>query len=61
MRMLITTDTVGGVWTLRKSLHWELLNDGCAVALVSLGRLPSSAQASSGTRAAARPGGTLPL
>ena len=45
MRILMTTDTVGGVWTFTKELSIGLLNNGCAVALVSLGRKPSPAQA----------------
>lgn len=44
MRVLMTTDTVGGVWTFTKELASELLRRGCAVALVSMGRLPSQAQ-----------------
>ena len=44
MRVLMTTDTVGGVWTFTKELSSELLTHGCDVALVSLGRLPSAAQ-----------------
>jgi glycogen synthase len=45
MRILMTTDTVGGVWTFTKELALGLLKNGCDVALVSLGRLPSQAQA----------------
>jgi glycosyltransferase involved in cell wall biosynthesis len=44
MRILMTTDTVGGVWSFTKELSSELLKNGCAVALVSLGRKPSDAQ-----------------
>jgi glycogen(starch) synthase len=44
MRILMTTDTVGGVWSFTKELSSGLLKDGCSVALVSLGREPSSAQ-----------------
>lgn len=44
MRVLMTTDTVGGVWTFTKELASELLGKGCSVSLVSLGRLPSPAQ-----------------
>lgn len=44
MRVLMTTDTVGGVWTFTKELANGLLNSGCSVALVSLGRLPSPHQ-----------------
>ena len=44
MRLLMTTDTVGGVWTYAKQLSWELLARGCHVALVSVGPLPSEAQ-----------------
>ena len=45
MRILMTTDTVGGVWTFTKELALGLLKNGCSVALVSLGRFPSLAQA----------------
>jgi glycogen synthase len=44
MRILMTTDTVGGVWSFTKELSSELLKNGCAVAMVSLGRKPSNAQ-----------------
>lgn len=44
MRVMMTTDTIGGVWTFTKELSTELLANGCSVALVSLGRAPSSAQ-----------------
>ncbi|WP_109486660.1 glycosyltransferase family 4 protein [Occallatibacter savannae] len=46
MRVLMTTDTVGGVWTLTKELAGGLLRNGCSVALVSLGRAPSASQQS---------------
>jgi glycogen(starch) synthase len=44
MRVLMTTDTVGGVWTFSKELAAGLLQSGHAVALVSLGRAPSHEQ-----------------
>jgi len=44
MRVLMTTDTVGGVWTFTQELAAGLLRSGCAVALVSLGRHPSNEQ-----------------
>ena len=44
MRLLMTTDTVGGVWTFTSELSAELLGHGHAVAIVSFGRLPSDAQ-----------------
>ena len=44
MRVLMTTDTVGGVWTFTKELAGGLLENDCAVALVSLGREPSPEQ-----------------
>jgi glycosyltransferase involved in cell wall biosynthesis len=44
MRVLMTTDTVGGVWTFTQELAAGLLRSGCAVALVSLGRRPSNEQ-----------------
>jgi glycosyltransferase involved in cell wall biosynthesis len=44
MRLLITTDTIGGVWTFSIELVRGLLERGCAIALVSFGRPPSSGQ-----------------
>jgi len=44
MRILLTTDTIGGVWTFTKDLCEGLLTSGHAVALVSVGRLPGAAQ-----------------
>ncbi|MDT5140680.1 MAG: hypothetical protein QOD58_4942 [Mycobacterium sp.] len=44
MRLLITTDTIGGVWTFSIELARELLDRGCAIALVSFGRKPSATQ-----------------
>jgi glycogen(starch) synthase len=44
MRLLMTTDTVGGVWTFTCELASELLARGHDVALVSFGRAPSSEQ-----------------
>jgi glycogen synthase len=44
MRLLMTTDTVGGVWSFTRELAGELLGCGCAVAMVSLGRRPSHTQ-----------------
>ena len=46
MRLLLTTDTVGGVWTFTRELTIGLLQRGHSVALVSLGRQPSNAQRS---------------
>lgn len=46
MRVLMTTDTIGGVWTYTADLAEALLERSCAVALVSFGRLPSPAQQS---------------
>jgi glycogen(starch) synthase len=45
MRVLLTTDPIGGVWTFTKDLCEGLLAGGNAVALVSVGRMPSVAQA----------------
>ncbi len=45
MRLLLTTDTVGGVWTFTQELSAELLRRGHSVALLSLGRKPSASQA----------------
>jgi len=44
MRILMTTDTVGGVWSFTKELATGLLKNGNAVSLVSLGRKPSESQ-----------------
>lgn len=44
MRVLITTDTVGGVWTFTSELTQQLLQRGHAVHLVSFGRKPSPEQ-----------------
>lgn len=44
MRVLMTTDTVGGVWTFATQLSGELLARGCHVALVSVGPAPSQGQ-----------------
>ena len=42
MRLLMTTDTVGGVWTFTAELTAELLRRGHAIALVSFGPAPSA-------------------
>ena len=52
MRVLLTTDTVGGVWTYTKELTEGLLERGCAVALVSFGGQPSAEQAAWSARIA---------
>ncbi|HEY0784337.1 MAG TPA: glycosyltransferase family 4 protein [Acidobacteriaceae bacterium] len=44
MRLLITTDTVGGVWTYTKELTEGLLVRGNEVILISMGRAPSPDQ-----------------
>ena len=44
MRILMTTDTVGGVWTFTRELASGLLDAGCEVTLVSFGQLPNDAQ-----------------
>lgn len=44
MRILMTTDTVGGVWTFTQELAAGLVERGCSVRLVSFGRMPSAAQ-----------------
>jgi glycogen(starch) synthase len=41
MRIVMTTDTVGGVWTFTQELCAGLLAQDCDVALVSLGQLPA--------------------
>ena len=45
MRILLTTDTIGGVWTFTEELARGLLLARHEVALVSFGKLPSPAQA----------------
>lgn len=44
MHVLITADTVGGVWTYTRELACGLLNRGHRVTLVSFGRIPSQSQ-----------------
>ena len=44
MRVLMTTDTIGGVWTFSRELSLGLLENGSSVTLVSLGRLPNPEQ-----------------
>jgi glycosyltransferase involved in cell wall biosynthesis len=44
MRVLMTTDTVGGVWTFSKEMASQLLAGGHQLALVSYGREPSREQ-----------------
>ncbi len=44
MRILMTTDTVGGVWTFTQELATGLLSAGCAVYLASVGETPSETQ-----------------
>lgn len=44
MRLLITTDTIGGVWSFTGELSAELLRRGHAVHLVGFGRQPSPDQ-----------------
>lgn len=46
MRILMTTDNFGGVWTYSRELSEGLLEKGCSVALVSLGRIPNADQLS---------------
>lgn len=46
MHVLITADTVGGVWTYTQELVTGLLSRGHRVTLVSFGRLPSPDQVS---------------
>lgn len=45
MRLLITTDTVGGVWTYTCELVSGLLHEGVSVLLMTLGRKLSASQA----------------
>jgi glycogen(starch) synthase len=44
MRILITTDTIGGVWTFTRELSIGLLDAGCEIVLVSFGPLPNVRQ-----------------
>ena len=44
MRLLMTTDTVGGVWTYNCDLAGEMLGRGHEVMLVLVGRAPSPSQ-----------------
>ncbi len=44
MRILMTTDTIGGVWTFTRELSAEFLKRDCAVAIASFGQLPSAEQ-----------------
>ena len=44
MRILLTTDTVGGVWTFTRALASELLRRDHTVGLASFGRAPSADQ-----------------
>src|SRR5438067_4281025 len=46
MHVLMTTDTVGGVWIYTQELVTQLLHAGVRVTLVSLGEIPSSEQTS---------------
>lgn len=46
MRVLLTTDTIGGVWTFTRDLTEGLLERGHHVQLASLGREPSNEQSS---------------
>jgi glycosyltransferase involved in cell wall biosynthesis len=54
MRLLMTADTVGGVWRFTQELTSGLLEAGEAVALVSFGREPSAAQQAECERLQAR-------
>ena len=44
MHVLMTADTVGGVWTYTRELVSGLIEQGIRVSLVSLGKLPSPNQ-----------------
>src|SRR5438034_9402303 len=44
MHVLMTADTVGGVWTYTQELVSGLIQQGIRVTLVSLGKLTSKAQ-----------------
>ena len=61
MRLLITTDTVGGVWTFSCDLTQQLLARGWEVMLVTVGTPPTPAQAKTHDRLAADGSGALTL
>ena len=44
MHVLVTADTIGGVWTYTRELVCGLIGRGHCVTLVSFGKLPTSAQ-----------------
>ena len=44
MRILMTTDAVGGVWTFTEELASGLLARGCAICLANIGKPPAEAQ-----------------
>jgi hypothetical protein len=44
LRVLMTTDAVGGVWTYSAILVRGLARQGCQVKLVTLGPVPSAEQ-----------------
>jgi glycogen(starch) synthase len=44
MRILMTTDTIGGVWTFTRELTTGLLEAGCEIVLVSFGPSPNGQQ-----------------
>ena len=44
MRVVVTTDTLGGVWTYTRELVTELLRRGIQVTLVSFGNIPEADQ-----------------
>lgn len=46
MRILMTADTVGGVWTYTRELAAGLLDEGCEIILITLGGEPSPEQRS---------------
>src|SRR5947209_6423196 len=51
MRVLLTTDTIGGVWTFTRELTLYLLQQRHSVMLVSFGREPSHEQRDWASRA----------
>ncbi len=44
MRILMTTDTIGGVWTFTQELAGTLLKHGCAICLVGIGDPPDTSR-----------------
>ncbi len=59
MRLMMTTDVVGGVWTYTQELVEGIIREGHQVVLVSLGRAPSGEQRSWAERVSQAAAGRL--